>query len=118
MMKRQFKSICLITQDVLKLRDFYQDVFQVQAEGSATFVAFSPEGVPLTLFHKEGMEQMAPGSMQGAGTGGSVLEFKVEDVDQEYARLLEMNVSPSSNRPQRSRGACVRSGSAIPTAIS
>jgi len=101
-MKRQFRSVCLITQDVPRLHNFYQDVLQVQAEGDANFVAFEPVGVPLTLFHTEGMEQMAPGSMQGAGTGGFVLEFEVEDVDEEYARLLELNVSvvkPPTTQP-------------------
>jgi len=102
MMGRRFRSVCLITQNVRKLRDFYQDVFQIQAEESDTFVAFEPVGVPLTLFHTEGMEQMAPGSMQGAGIGGAVLEFEVEDVDQEYTRLLEMHVpivKPPTTQP-------------------
>ena len=101
-MKRQFRSACLITQNVPKLRDFYQDVLQVEAEGNANFVAFEPVGVPLTLFHTEGMEQMAPGSMQGAGVGNVVLEFEVEDVDAEYARLLEMHipiVKPPTTQP-------------------
>ena len=101
-MKRQFRSICLITQDVPRLHNFYQDVLQVQAEGDTNFVAFESVGVPLTLFHAEGMEQMAPGSMQGAGTGNVVLEFEVEDVDEEYARLLELNVpivKPPTTQP-------------------
>ena len=101
-MKRQFRSVCLITQNVPKLRDFYQNVFQVEAKASDTFVAFEPVGVPLTLFHTEGMEQMAPGSMQGAGVGNVVLEFEVEDVDAEYARLLEMHipiVKPPTTQP-------------------
>ena len=101
-MKRQFRSTCLITQNVRKLCDFYQNVFQVQTEASDTFVAFEPGGVPLTLFHTAGMEQMAPGSMQGAGIGNAILEFEVEDVDVEYARLLELNVSivkPPTTQP-------------------
>jgi len=102
MMKKHFRSICLITRDVPRLRAFYQDVFQVQTEASDTFVAFEPVGMPLTLFHMEGMEQMAPGSMQDAGIGNAVLEFKVEDVDQEYARLLDMRVpivKPPTTQP-------------------
>lgn len=102
-MSGQFKSICLITRDVPKLRDFYRDVLQLPAdEGDANFAAFSIEGVQLTLFSMEGMEQMAPGSMVGAGTGGCVLEFQVEDVDMEYARLLEMDVpivKPPTTQP-------------------
>lgn len=102
MTKKHFRSICLITRDVHRLRDFYQDVFQVQTEASDSFVAFEPVGVPLTLFHTEGMEQMAPGSTQGAGSGNAVLEYEVEDVDQEYARLLELNVpivKPPTTQP-------------------
>jgi uncharacterized glyoxalase superfamily protein PhnB len=101
-MRRQFRSTCLITHNVRKLCEFYQNVFQVQMEASDTFVAFEPVGVPLTLFHREGMEQMAPGSMQGASIGNAVLEFEVEDVDEEYARLLELNVSivkPPTTQP-------------------
>ena len=101
-MRIQFRSTCLITQNVRKLCDFYQNVFQVRTETSDTFVAFEPVGVPLTLFHTEGMEQMAPGSMQGAGIGNAVLEFEVDDVDQEYARLLALNatiVKPPTTQP-------------------
>ena len=101
-MKRQFRSTCLITQDVPRLHKFYQDVLQVQAEGDANFVAFESTGVPLTLFHTEGMEQMAPNSMEGAGIGNAVLEFEVEDVDAEYARLLDMHipiVKPPTTQP-------------------
>ena len=101
-MKRQFRSTCLITQDVPRLHKFYRDVLQVEAEGDAHFVAFESTGIPLTLFHTDGMEQMAPGSMQGAGIGNVVLEFEVEDVDAEYARLLEMRipiVKPPTTQP-------------------
>ncbi len=48
------------------------------------------------------MEQMVPGSMQGAGAGTAVLEFEVADVDQEYARLLGLNVpivKPPTTQP-------------------
>ena len=101
-MKRQFRGVCLITQDVPRLHKFYQDVLQVEVEGDAHFVAFESTGVPLTLFHPDGMEQMAPGSMQNAGSGNVVLEFEVEDVDQEYTRLLESNVlivKPPTTQP-------------------
>jgi len=101
-MKRQSRSACLITQDVSRLHAFYQNVLQIQTGGDAHFVAFEPVGVPLTLFHTEGMEQMAPGSMQGAGIGNVVLEFEVEDVDEEYARLLALSipiVKPPTTQP-------------------
>ena len=46
----------------------------------------------MTLFSSLGMEEMAPGSMLGVGYGGLTLEFQVEDVDQETARLTSLHV--------------------------
>jgi catechol 2,3-dioxygenase-like lactoylglutathione lyase family enzyme len=38
------------------------------------------------------MEEMAPGSMQGAGYGSFTIGFEVEDVDEEYERLKTLGV--------------------------
>ena len=91
-MTKHLRSICLITENVPKLRDFYKNVLQLTVEGSDTFVSFPTSDTPLTIFHAAGMEEMAPNSTQGMGTGSIVLEFEVDDVDAEYARLLEMHV--------------------------
>jgi catechol 2,3-dioxygenase-like lactoylglutathione lyase family enzyme len=39
------------------------------------------------------MEEMAPRSMQGAGSGSVVLEFEVADVDAEYERLKALGIA-------------------------
>jgi len=99
---KRFNGICIITQDVQRLRDFYRDVLTVEAEGEDVFVAFVTEGAELSLFTEQGMEQMAPGSMKAAGRGGCTLEFEVEDVDSEYERLTKMNipiVKPPTTQP-------------------
>jgi catechol 2,3-dioxygenase-like lactoylglutathione lyase family enzyme len=89
----RFSSICIITPDVAKLRDFYTAILGVEAEGDDNFTALLTEGTPLTLFAEQGMEKMAPGCMEGTGNGRYALEFEVSDVDQEYERLKAMNVS-------------------------
>ena len=97
-----FNSVCLITRDLPGLRDFYRRVLQVAPEGDETFAVFGTAGAQLTVFIAQGMEQMAPGSTAGAGRGGSVLEFEVEDVDQEHARLLALGVpivKPPTTQP-------------------
>jgi uncharacterized glyoxalase superfamily protein PhnB len=38
------------------------------------------------------MENMAPGSLQGAGSGSVTLMFAVEDIEAEYARLQALGV--------------------------
>lgn len=87
-----FTGVCLITSDVLKLRQFYEQVLQVSGEGDDRHSVLAVSGTTLSLFSCLGMEEMAPGSMQCAGYGSITLEFQVEDVDQETARLLSRNV--------------------------
>ena len=88
----RFNGICLVTYDVARLRDFYMSILQVEAEGDDTFTMLSTQGAALSIFTEEGMERMAPGSMQNSGLGRYTLEFEVEDVDKEYERLKELDV--------------------------
>jgi hypothetical protein len=53
-------------------------------------------GAHLTIFSFEGMEQMALGSMHGAGAGNITLGFEVQNVDAEYDRLCTSSDSISS----------------------
>ncbi len=99
---RRFQGVCLITRDVRRLREFYEHILQVQAEGDDGFVTFPTVGAGLSIFSKQGMEQMAPGSMSEIGSGSCTLEFEVDDVDSECERLREMNVpivKPPTTQP-------------------
>ena len=88
----RFDGICLITHNVLTLADFYSRILGVKAEGDAQHAELLTEGAHLAIFSVDGMEQMAPASMQGAGTGGITLGFEVEDVDAEYERIKTAGV--------------------------
>jgi catechol 2,3-dioxygenase-like lactoylglutathione lyase family enzyme len=83
-------GISIVTADVPRLRAFYTRVFGVEAEGDDNFTALRTTGAALSLFSEEGMERMAPGSMEGAGRGAYTLEVEVDDVDAEHARLKEL----------------------------
>jgi len=89
----RFTGICLVTRDVPRLRSFYAAVLQVGAEGDDTFTVLSTKGAALSVFTEQGMERMAPGSMQNSGCGRYTLEFEVEDVDRESGRLAAMQIS-------------------------
>jgi catechol 2,3-dioxygenase-like lactoylglutathione lyase family enzyme len=92
MSKMRFHGICLVTRDVRRLRSFYAAILQVEAEGDDTFAMLSTPGAALSIFAEAGMERMAPGSMQDSGCGRYTLEFEVEDVDKEFARLKALDV--------------------------
>ena len=89
----RFNGICLVTNDVRRLRDFYCTVLQAKAEGDDTFTTVATQGAALSIFTEEGMERMAPGSMLHSGCGRYTLEFEVEDVDKEYERLTSMEIT-------------------------
>ena len=88
----KFDGICLITRDVLALADFYARALGIQAEGDETHTELHTEGAHLAIFSIDGMEQMAPLSMQGAGYGSFTLGFEVQDVDAEYERIKTLGV--------------------------
>ncbi len=80
---RKFAGICLITRNVPALTQFYRQVLGVMADGNDAHAELRTEGASIALFSAEGMESMAPGSMQGAGSGNVIVMFQVDDVDGE-----------------------------------
>ena len=92
-MMKKLKSVCLITQNLPELRDFYEKVLETSPEGDDLFVLFSLPGANLSIFSAQGLEEMVPGLMDNSGSGNCFLEIEVENVDQEYERLKELNVS-------------------------
>ncbi len=85
-------GVCLVTEKVRALAAYYVQVLGVEAVGDDTHMELRTEGTGMAIFSAEGMEDMAPGSMAGAGSGSVVLEFVVDDVDAEYERLRDLGV--------------------------
>ena len=98
--------ICLNTNDVERLVAFYTQVLGVKAEGDSTHAELNTEGAHLVIFPVEGMEDMAPGSMHGAGSGSVTIGFEVEDIVAEYAKFQKLGipiVKPLQTHPWGSR---------------
>ncbi len=89
----KFTGICLVTEDVPRLVRFYTEILGSQAQGDDTHSEFTVGGLGLAIFTRQGMEEMAPGSMQGAGCGNVTLAFEVDNVDAEYERLKALGVA-------------------------
>jgi catechol 2,3-dioxygenase-like lactoylglutathione lyase family enzyme len=88
----KFVGICLITNNVPVLSNFYTKVLGVKAEGDDYHAELITEGANIAIFSVQGMESMAPLSMQGAGYGSITVMFEVKDVDAEYDRLKTLDV--------------------------
>lgn len=82
-----------MTDDIARLRAFYEAALQVAGQGDDQYSYFRAGAFQLSIFSVSGMESMAPGSALGSGTGRWVLEAQVEDVDAEHSRLLALGVA-------------------------
>jgi len=81
-------NMCLITNDVPGLAAFYEQVLQVQPHKEGDdYVEFRTGTAVLALFSASAQERYMPGSTTPGQNHSAILEFRVRDVDQEYARL-------------------------------
>jgi catechol 2,3-dioxygenase-like lactoylglutathione lyase family enzyme len=100
-------NTCLITNDVKRLTAFYEHVLEIQPHvASEDYVEF-PTGVGvLAIFSASAQEKYIPGSAQAGQNKSAVLQFRVDDVDQEYGKLREFVktwVKPPTNQPWGTR---------------
>jgi len=81
-------NTCLITTNVSRLVNFYENVLGMKARWSGEQYAEFHTGVGvLAIFSAEAQEKYIPGSSEAASNRSAILQFKVADVDHEYVRL-------------------------------
>jgi len=81
-------NTCLITTNVSRLVNFYENVLGMKAQWSGEQYAEFRTGVGvLAIFSADAQENYIPGSADAASNRSAILEFKVADVDHEYVRL-------------------------------
>jgi len=82
---------CIITENIERLREFYEGVLQIEPQTYGdSYVEFPTECGTLSLFSLAAHEELAPDSARSAANQSLELEFQVPDVDEEYDRLQEM----------------------------
>ncbi len=90
-MSIQFTDVCYITNDVLRLRAFYEVVFNVKAEGNEIHSGISIDGSTLVFDHVDIADENATFRYVEAGVANNVIVgFNVDNVDAEYSRLLTL----------------------------
>jgi predicted enzyme related to lactoylglutathione lyase len=99
---KKLKSVCLVTQDVRELCDFYSRVLELSPKGDDSFAEFSSPGIHFSISSIQIVEEMAPCLNVDPRSGNCFLEFEVEDVDREYERLQTLQVTvikPPTTQP-------------------
>src|SRR5579864_6816091 len=82
---------CLITNNVSRLTDFYEQVLEIQPHKTGEdYVEFRTSTAVLALFSASAQEKYIPGSATGGQNHSVILEFRVDDVDRQYARLHDV----------------------------
>ena len=85
------RNICLITQNVEQLTKFYAQVLGIPAKRSGPdYTEFRTGAAVLAIFSASAQEKYIPKSADPANNRSAILEFEVNDVDREYARLQKI----------------------------
>jgi catechol 2,3-dioxygenase-like lactoylglutathione lyase family enzyme len=106
-------NICLITDNVKRLVDFYEPVLAVKAKWTGADYAELPTagGGFVAIFSSKAQENYIPGSAEPAKNRSAILEFRVTDVDLQY-RLLQTVVKtwvkPPTTQPWGTRSVYFR----------
>lgn len=103
----KFTHGCIVTDNVKRLLSFYRDILQIEPQTyGEDYVEFTTKGAILSLYSLAGQERLAPGSIKPASNHSAMFEFQVDDVDEEYKRLQEMEiewVKPPTTQPWGNR---------------
>ena len=80
--------VTVVTANLEPMRAFYQEVLQIEPQISrGNYIEFPLEAGILALWRQSEFETFGIASMRGAANHSVLIEFEVEDVDREYARL-------------------------------
>ncbi len=89
----KFTDICFITEDVPRLRAFYEAVFSVEAEGDEIHSGIIIDGLTLVFDHVDiADENPTFRYIEAGGANNVIVGFNVDDADAEYKRLLALGV--------------------------
>ena len=91
----KFNGITLVTSDVKRLIDFYEQVLRSKGEivREGKFASIAVSGVELGFWIESEMEDLAVGSTRHSGRGACLIEFESSEFERDYARLKELGVN-------------------------
>jgi catechol 2,3-dioxygenase-like lactoylglutathione lyase family enzyme len=100
-------NTCLITSNVDRLVAFYEPVLRLKAIRSGPdYAEFHTAGGVLAIFSAKAQQAYIPNSAEPASNRSLVLEYRVANVDGEYARLQKLIhswVKPPTTQPWGTR---------------
>src|SRR5437764_6465348 len=79
---------CILTKDIDRLGSFYRAVLQMEPSSRGAYMEFETEPGIFSVWSVDEFRQIVgAGAADRIAQGSIMLEFRVDDVDVEYARL-------------------------------
>ena len=94
-MNHKFTDVCFITNDVLRLRAFYETVFGGKTKGDEWHSTLAVGGLGIVFLLEKNSDFYYE---YAKGANNTILSFNVDDADAEYQRLLSLGIAPH-NKP-------------------
>jgi len=88
----KFTDICLITENVLELRQFYESIFDVESEGDEVHSFLKIDDLDMAIYAKNAAESDMGFDFTGAGIGLFSIGFTVDDADVEFQRISALGL--------------------------
>ena len=83
---------CVLARDIDRLGGFYREVLQLEPSSRSGYTEFPTEPGTFSLWSVDEFRQIVgPGAAEQVAQGTIMLEFRVDDVDAEYARLQSIH---------------------------
>jgi hypothetical protein len=106
----------IVTNDVPRLTQFYREVIGATPQGDDRYVEFHTPALTLAISSQAMIDRHSAGAAMAAANRSVILDFEVEDADEERKRLQNI-VSEFVWSQRPSHGATGRCCSAIQMAI-
>ena len=92
---------CVLTRDIDRLGSFYRAIFELEPRSRGAYMEFQTEPGIFSLWSIDEFEQIVgAAAAQRLAQGSVMLEFRVDDVEAEYARLQSIGpVAPEFVMP-------------------
>jgi len=96
-MSLQFTDVCFITDNVQRLRTFYEAIFEVKAEGDEIHSYIHALGLGIAIYNKAKASSEKPEkNYQSPGNECFYIGFNCDDADAEYHRIGELGICEPS----------------------
>lgn len=92
----KFTDVCIFIENMSEMVDFYEKVFQIQADKDKVHSVLQIHGLTVALYDKKHAEEVMSFDFSDSGHGMNYIGFNVKDLDAEYKRLCDLDIDNMS----------------------